>query len=44
MLRFFLLFVVLLAALFGLELTPWAQAWFVDAVDQCAGVAVDPGS
>ena len=29
MLRFFLLFVVLLAVLFGLELTPWAQAWFV---------------
>ena len=29
MLRFFLLFVVLLAVLFGLELTPWVQAWFV---------------
>jgi len=29
MLRFFLLFVVLLAALFGLELTPWVQDWFV---------------
>jgi exosortase H (IPTLxxWG-CTERM-specific) len=29
MLRFFTLFVVLLAVLFGLELTPWAQAWFV---------------
>jgi len=29
MLRFFILFVVLLAVLFGLELTPWAQDWFV---------------
>jgi exosortase H (IPTLxxWG-CTERM-specific) len=29
MLRFFVLFLVLLAVLFGLELTPWAQAWFV---------------
>ncbi len=29
MLRFFLLFVVLLAVLFGLELTPWVQDWFV---------------
>jgi len=29
MLRFFLLFVLLLAVLFGLELTPWAQEWFV---------------
>jgi exosortase H (IPTLxxWG-CTERM-specific) len=29
MLRFFLLFVVLLAVLFGLELTPWIQDWFV---------------
>ncbi len=29
MLRFFLLFVVMLAALFGLELTPWAQQYFV---------------
>ena len=29
MLRFFLLFLVLLAVLFGLELTPWVQAWFV---------------
>jgi exosortase H (IPTLxxWG-CTERM-specific) len=29
MLRFFLLFVLLLAALFGLELTPWVQDWFV---------------
>jgi exosortase H (IPTLxxWG-CTERM-specific) len=27
--RFFVLFVVLLAVLFGLELTPWAQVWFV---------------
>ncbi len=30
MLRFFLLFILLLAVLFGLELTPWAQAWFVE--------------
>ena len=29
MVRFFILFVVVLAALFGLELTPWAQTWFV---------------
>ena len=29
MLRFFLLFVLLLAVLFGLELTPWAQDWLV---------------
>ena len=29
MLRFFLLFVVLLAVMFGLELTPWAQDWLV---------------
>ena len=29
MLRFFATFVVLLAVLFGLELTPWAQAYFV---------------
>jgi exosortase H (IPTLxxWG-CTERM-specific) len=29
MVRFFILFVVVLAVLFGLELTPWAQAWFV---------------
>jgi exosortase H (IPTLxxWG-CTERM-specific) len=28
--RFFILFVVLLALLFGLELTPLAQAWFVE--------------
>ena len=30
MIRFFVLFVVLLALLFGLELTPWAQRWFVE--------------
>ncbi|HEY5307904.1 MAG TPA: exosortase H, partial [Casimicrobiaceae bacterium] len=30
MARFFILFVALLALLFGLELTPWAQAWFVE--------------
>jgi exosortase H (IPTLxxWG-CTERM-specific) len=29
-LRFFVLFIVLQAALFGLELTPLAQAWFVE--------------
>ena len=29
MIRFFVLFVVVLAVLFGLELTPWAQQWFV---------------
>ena len=29
MIRFFVLFLVLLALLFALELTPWAQAWFV---------------
>ncbi len=29
MIRFFVLFLVLQAALFGLELTPWAQEWFV---------------
>ena len=29
MVRFFLLFVVLLAVLFGLELTPWVQDWLI---------------
>src|ERR1041385_6717025 len=29
MVRFFLWFLVVQAALFGLELTPWAQQWFV---------------
>ena len=29
MVRFFAWFLVLLAVLFGLELTPWAQAWLV---------------
>src|SRR5258705_12052508 len=29
MVRFFVLFLVVLAVLFGLELTPWAQAYFV---------------
>src|SRR5271157_5069113 len=29
MLRFFLAFLLLQALLFGLELTPWAQQWFV---------------
>jgi exosortase H (IPTLxxWG-CTERM-specific) len=27
--RFFVVFLLLLALLFGLELTPWAQRWFV---------------
>ena len=30
MIRFFVLFLLLLALLFGLELTPWAQRWFVE--------------
>ena len=30
MVRFFLLFLVLLAVLFGLELTPWAQQWLIE--------------
>ncbi|MEP7061942.1 MAG: exosortase H [Betaproteobacteria bacterium] len=30
MLRFFVLFLLLQATLFGLELTPWAQVWFVE--------------
>ncbi|MBK9117144.1 MAG: exosortase H [Betaproteobacteria bacterium] len=29
MARFFVVFLLLLAVLFGLELTPWAQAWVV---------------
>ena len=29
MARFFVVFLLLLAVLFGLELTPWAQAWIV---------------
>jgi exosortase H (IPTLxxWG-CTERM-specific) len=29
MVRFFVVFLLLLALLFGLELTPWAQRWFV---------------
>lgn len=29
MIRFFVVFIVLLAVLFALELTPWAQAWLV---------------
>jgi exosortase H (IPTLxxWG-CTERM-specific) len=29
MIRFFVVFIVLLAVLFGLELTPWVQAWLV---------------
>ena len=30
MIRFFVLFMVLLALMFGVELTPWAQQWFVE--------------
>lgn len=30
MLRFFILFLVLLAVLFGLELTPWVERWVVE--------------
>jgi exosortase H (IPTLxxWG-CTERM-specific) len=30
MVRFFILFLVLLAGLFGVELTPWAQQYFVE--------------
>ena len=30
MIRFFILFIVLLALMFGVELTPWAQQWFVE--------------
>ncbi len=30
MIRFFVAFLALLALLFGLELTPWAQRWFVE--------------
>lgn len=30
MIRFFVVFLVLLALLFGLELTPWSQRWFVE--------------
>ena len=30
MIRFFVLFLVIQGLLFGLELTPWAQAWFVE--------------
>ena len=29
MIRFFTSFLILLAVLFGLQLTPWAQSWFV---------------
>ena len=29
MVRFFILFLILQAGLFGLELTPWAQEWLV---------------
>jgi exosortase H (IPTLxxWG-CTERM-specific) len=35
MIRFFILFLVLQAGLFGLELTPWAQEWFVVPWTNC---------
>ena len=42
--RFLAVFVALLALSFGLELTPWAQAWFVapwtDGVARVAGAAI----
>lgn len=50
MLRFFATFVVLQAVLFGLELTPWAQAYFVvpwtnalAAISAWLVTLVDPG-
>ena len=30
MIRFFVLFLIMLAVLFGFELTPWAERWFVE--------------
>ena len=30
MIRFFIVFMALLALMFGLELTPWVQRWFVE--------------
>jgi exosortase H (IPTLxxWG-CTERM-specific) len=30
MIRFFVVFLLWLATMFGLELTPWGQAWFVE--------------
>jgi len=50
MIRFFILFVLLMAVLFGAELTPWAQAYFVvpwtntlAAVSAHAVTLFDPG-
>ena len=42
MLRFFLGFLVLQAVLFGIELTPWAQRWFVlPWTDSLAAISAD---
>jgi exosortase H (IPTLxxWG-CTERM-specific) len=42
MVRFFLGFLVLQAALFGAELTPWAQRWFVlPWTDSLAAISAD---
>src|SRR3982750_2651847 len=42
MLRFLLVFVALLALLFAVELTPWAQAWLVNPwTNAVAGVSGD---
>ena len=50
MIRFFVLFMVLLALMFGLELTPWAQQWFVEPwtvalarISASLVTGVDPG-
>jgi len=40
--RFFLTFLVVLAVLFGFELTPWAQDWFVRPwTDALAAISAD---
>jgi len=40
--RFFLKFLLVQAVLFGLELTPWAQAWFVRPwTDALAAISAD---
>lgn len=42
MVRFFLTFLVVLAVLFGFELTPWAQDWFVRPwTDALAAISAD---
>ena len=42
MVRFFLGFLVLQAVLFGIELTPWAQRWFVlPWTDSLAAISAD---